>query len=254
MVRGGFAARALTYALIGGLALALALGAGREPVGPDQQGALTLIAKAPLGRVAVLVLALGLLAYAIWKLVQAIFGRGPEGGGGTGIKDRVGNAAGGIAYLAFFAVAISVLIGGGGSDSSEPRQTAAGVLGWPAGPVLIAIAGIVLILVSAYQIVDACQLGFLRDNKTDGLSAEEHESFVHLGRVGLIARSLVFALVGYFLVRTAIEFKPARAVGVDGALYRVYNEPYGPWLLGFVATGLLVFAAFSVFEARHRQL
>lgn len=254
LVRAGFGARGLTYGVIGGLALALALGAGREPVAPNQQGALALIARAPLGRVAVLAAAVGLLAFAIWKLWQAVFGRGPEGGGGPALKDRVANASAGAAYLAFFAVAISVVAGTDNSGSDEPRQTAAGVLGWPGGPVLVAIAGLTLIAVCAYQAWDGLRVGFVHDNKTEEMSVEEHRAFLVLGRVGLVARALVFGLVGYFLVRTAIDFRAANAVGVDGALERVRDEPYGPWLLGLTAAGLLVFAVFSLFEARYRRL
>src|SRR5205823_5505771 len=115
LVRAGFIARALTYGVIGALALALAAGAGRGPVAPNQQGALALVARAPLGRAAVLVAAVGLLSYAVWKLWQAMAGRGPEGGGGPALKDRLGNAGAGLAYLAFFAVAVSVVAG---TDSS----------------------------------------------------------------------------------------------------------------------------------------
>src|SRR5581483_11254422 len=90
-VRAGFVARSVTYGVVGAIALALALGAGAAPAAPNQQGALALIAKAPLGRVAVAVAAVGLLAYALWKLGQAAFGRGPEGGGDAELKDRIAN-------------------------------------------------------------------------------------------------------------------------------------------------------------------
>lgn len=254
LVRAGFGARALTYGLIGGVSLALAFGAGRAPVAPNQQGALALVARAPLGRIVVCAIAIGLLAYAVWKLGQGLFGRGPEGGGGVGIKDRVANAGGGIAYLVFFAVAINVLVGTDSSGSNDPRDTAAGILGWPAGPELVAIAGITLLLISIYQISDGLKAKFVRDNKTEGMGVEEREVFLALGRIGLVARALVFALIGYFLLRTAVGYDAAKAVGVDGALYRVYSEPYGPWLMGTVAAGLLIFSAFSLFEARHRRL
>src|SRR5438270_7671668 len=68
LVRAGFVARAITYALIGALALAIAVGAGTDGTAPNQQGALELIAQAPLGRVALGAIAVGLLAYAMWKL------------------------------------------------------------------------------------------------------------------------------------------------------------------------------------------
>jgi hypothetical protein len=74
------------------------------------------------------------------------------------------------------------------------------------------------------------------------------------GRVGLAARAIVFALVGYFLLRTAIDYEPSRAVGVDGALAHLHREPLGQWLLGLVAAGLLAFAVYSVLEGAYRRL
>src|SRR5947209_3063472 len=50
LVRSGFIARGLTYGLIGSVAIALAAGARSEPARPDQQGALSLLAHATLGR------------------------------------------------------------------------------------------------------------------------------------------------------------------------------------------------------------
>jgi uncharacterized protein DUF1206 len=75
-----------------------------------------------------------------------------------------------------------------------------------------------------------------------------------MGRVGLVARAAVFAVVGYFLVRTAIAYDPSNAIGLDGALREVHAQPYGSVLLTLVATGLIVFALFSLTEARYRRL
>ncbi len=254
LVRAGFVARAVTYGVVGGIAFALAVGAGSEPVAPNQQGALALIASAPLGRVAVALAAAGLLAYALWKLGQAIFGRGPEGGGGPDVKDRVSNAAGGIVYLGFFAVAVRILFGSSSDGSKAPSKAAAGVLGLPGGSVLVGIAGAVLIVISLFQIYDACRGGFLEDSKLHEMGRFGQRTFTVLGRIGLVARAIVFGLVGYFVLKTAIDFNPREAVGLDGALARLHHEPYGPWLLGLAAAGLLVFAAYSLFESRYRRL
>lgn len=255
LVRAGFAARSLTYGLIGGIAMALAAGAGGAPAAPNQQGALALVAQAPLGKAALGVAAAGLLAYALWKLGQAVLGRGPEGGGGgPDLWHRASNLGGSLAYFAFFAVAVNAIGGSSGGGSSEPRKAAAGVLGWPGGPGIIGAAGVALLAISAYQAYDAVSGGFAHESKTGRMGQAERSAFVWLGRIGLIARSLVFALVGYFVLRTAIDFHAGDAVGVDGALAQVHREPFGPWLLGLVAAGLLTFAVFSLFEARYRRL
>jgi Domain of Unknown Function (DUF1206) len=253
-VRSGFVTRSVTYGVVGGIALALAVGAGSAPAAPNQQGALALIAQAPLGRVAVAVAAAGLLAYALWKLGLAVFGRGPEGGGGDELKDRIANGAGGIVYVAFFVVALGILFGNSSSGSGAPSHAAAGVLGWPGGSVIVAVAGSVLIAISLFQIYDACRGGFAKDAKLREMDELARRTFMLLGRVGLSARALVFGLIGYFVLEAAIAFNPRDAVGLDGALSRVHHEPFGPVLLGLAAAGLLVFAAYSLLEARYRRL
>jgi hypothetical protein len=202
----------------------------------------------------VAVAAAGLLAYALWKLGQAVYGRGPEGGGDPDLKDRVSNAAGGIVYLGFFAVAVRILFGSSRSGSSEPSHAAAGVLGWPGGSVIVGIAGAVLIAISLFQVYDACRGGFADDAKLGEMRPAERRTFMVLGHVGLVARALVFGLIGYFVLETAVDYNPHETVGLDGALARVHHQPFGPWLLGLVAAGLLVFAAYSLFEARYRRL
>lgn len=254
LVRGGFVARGITYGVIGGLALAIALGAGKAGATPNQQGALALIAQSPLGRPALVLICAGLLAYALWKLTQGAFGYGPEGGGSRELKDRVGNFAGGVAYVVFFVVAIRVLLGSGGNSSGEPRRASGGVLSWPGGEVIVGGAGLILILISLYQLYDALRGQFLNDSKAGQMNRSERRVFLGLGRVGLSARALVFALIGYFLLRTAIDYNPASATGVDGALARLHHQPLGPWLVGLVGLGLLTFATFSMFEARYRRL
>ena len=254
LIRAGFAARGITYGVIGALALALAAGAGTGGTAADQEGALRLIASSWLGRVALVAIAAGLLAYALWKLTQGIFGAGPEGGGGTGLKDRIANFSGGIVYIGFFVLAVRVLTGSSGGSSDKPEHAAAGVLGWPGGRVIVGTAGAILIATSLYQLYEAVSGAFAGESKTGTMTADERRAFMALGRVGLSARALVFALIGYFVLRAAIDYKPRNAVGVDGALARVHQQPAGPLLLGIVAVGLLIFAAFSIAEARYRRL
>lgn len=254
LVRAGFVARGITYGIIGALALAIAFGAGTMGTTPNQQGALALIAHTPVGRPALVAICAGLLAYALWKLTQGIFGRGPEGGGGSKRQDRMANLAGGIVYLAFFGVAIGVLTGSSGNSSGEPSQAASGVLGWPGGRYIVGIAGAGLIGISLYQLFDALLGRFAKDSKTEQMDPHERQVFMRLGRLGLTARALVFALIGYFVLRVAVDYKPSNAIGVDGALARLHHEPFGPWLVGLTGLGLLTFAAFSMIEGRHRRL
>ena len=251
LVRAGFAARALVYGLIGGLALALALHAGGGRA-TDQQGALDLLAGSAPGSVALAAVCLALLAYAAWKADQAISGRGPEGGGGPSGFARLSNGAGAIAYLAFAGVAARVLLSSGGSSGGSTNRATAGVLGWPGGPVLVVVGGLVLLAVCALQLREVPGARFLEDQRD--LRGRERTLACWLGRVGISARSLIFALAAWFLIRAAVEDDPAKAGGLDGALRAVARARSGHVLLAAVAAGLLVFAAYSLLEARHRRL
>jgi hypothetical protein len=144
--------------------------------------------------------------------------------------------------------------GSGGSGGGSPSRATAGVLGWPGGPVLVAIAGGAFIAICLYQIYDAVRGGFAESAKLGEMSERERRTYMAVGRVGLTARSLVFGIVGYFLLRAGISYDPHDAVGIDGVLARVHREPLGPVLLALVAAGLVVFACYSLFDARYRRL
>ena len=63
----GFVARAAIYAIIGVLALKLAIGDGGKLT--NQQGALKTVASQPFGKILLTLLAIGLGGYSLWRLV-----------------------------------------------------------------------------------------------------------------------------------------------------------------------------------------
>jgi hypothetical protein len=75
-----------------------------------------------------------------------------------------------------------------------------------------------------------------------------------LGVVGLLARGVVFGLIGAFLIKAAAEYDPREAIGLDGALQKLARQTYGEWLLGLTAAGLVAYAIFCLVEARHRRV
>jgi hypothetical protein len=253
LVRGGFVARGLVYAVIGGLALALAFGAA-DGSATNQQGALSLISRAPLGGAAVAVLAVGVLAYAVWQIGQAVLGRGLEAADHESPFKRIGQLGAGIGYLGLFVVAVKILFGSPSNESGDQSRAAAGVLGWPGGRWIVGLGGVVFVGLCLYLAYHGLTSRFLDESETDEISPDARSVLEVLGRTGLVARALVFALIGYFLIRVAIDFDPAKAIGLDGALEKLAQQPYGSWLLGIAATGLLVFATASFAEARYRRL
>jgi hypothetical protein len=251
LARLGLVARGGVYGIIGALALALALGAGGKAT--NQQGALKTIADGPLGKVALVVLALGLGGYALWRIVRAAIGHGPEQSD-SGF-DRVAALASGIAYGILFVTAVSLLFTSQNKGSSgHPDKTTAGVMDWTGGQLLVGAAGVIMLGVALYQCYKGLSRDFLDDSKTEQMSPEVKRSFTVLGVVGHVSRGVVFGLVGWFLLRAAIDFDPKKAVGLDGALAKLAHTGYGPVLLGIVAAGLIAFGCYSVADAKFRRI
>jgi hypothetical protein len=249
LARAGLVARGLVYAIIGLLALKLALGDGGRAT--NQQGALKTLAGQPFGKVLLILVAAGLAGYAVWRLTRAALGRGQEQRDSG--SDRVAALASGIAYAILFVSAVKILVGAG-AGSGTPTKATGGVLGWTGGPILVGIAGAVLLGVAAHQAHKGVKRTFLEDSRTGEMTPSVRKAFTALGVFGHLARAVVFALVGYGLIRAAIDYDPHKAVGLDGALRNLARASYGPWILGVVAAGLIGFAVYSAADARYRRV
>jgi hypothetical protein len=249
LARAGLISRGVVYAIIGVLALKLAVGDGGRAT--DQQGALRTIADRPFGKTLLVLVAVGLAGYAAWRLVRAAVGHGAEQRDSGG--DRVSALASGIAYAILCVAAVKILTGAN-SGGGSPKKATGGVLDWTGGTTLVAIAGIVLIGVAGYQAYKGLKRKFLEDSKTEQMTPTVEKAFTALGVFGHVARAVVFALIGYGLLKAAIDYDPQNAIGLDGALRKLAHAAYGPALLGVVAAGLIGFAAYSLADARYRRV
>jgi hypothetical protein len=108
--------------------------------------------------------------------------------------------------------------------------------------------------VAVYQFIRGVRHKFLDDSKTDQMPAVVKTWFTAVGTIGHVARAVVFAMVAAFLLKAAYDYKSNEAIGLDGALAKLYDGAYGSWLLGAVAIGLIAFGCFSLVEARYRRI
>jgi uncharacterized protein DUF1206 len=235
LARVGLTAKGVSYGLVGALALKLALGDGGAAT--SNQGAMQHLAGTSFGTIVLVLLAIGLAAYAVWRLIQAWKG-----------TERFVNAARFVIYGALTYSAVRILTGSGQeSQNQSAHKTTAAVLGWPGGPWIVGIAGAILIGIGLYQLYMGVSRKF--EEKWRGQSDLGNV----VGVVGHIARFVVLALMGAFALKAAVDYNPQKAVGLDGALQKLANESYGSFLLGLTAAGLLAYAVFCFVDARYRD-
>lgn len=251
LARAGLIARGMIYAVVGILAVQLAIGAGGKTT--DQQGALKAIAEQPFGKVLLVLMAIGLAGYSLWRLTRAALGHGQE------IRDdgkqRIEGLLSGLAYAVLCFTAIKLLSGsGGGGGGGEAGKATGGVLAWPGGTWIVGIAGVIIVGVGLEQGYKGIKKKFCEDVKTQEMSRKARQVYEAVGTFGHLARMVVFGMIGAFLIKAAIEFDPKNAKALDGVLAELADASYGPILLGIVAVGLLGFAAYSFMDSRYRRV
>lgn len=249
VARLGLVTRGLLHVVVGWLAFRIAQGEpGRQA---DQQGALATLVRQPFGRGLVFVLAIGFLAYAAWRFVEAALD--PED---KGALQRVGKALRGVLYIGLFATAMRMVIGGaksasGGSKSDDVTAT---VLEWPGGRAIVIAAGLVLLGIGCWNGWRGVTQKFEKDLKKFEMSDTARTWTGRIGSFGHLARMVAYFVVTFFLIRAAIRFDPSNGVGLDASLHELAGRSYGPWVLMVVGSGLGAFGLYQFVLARYRMI
>lgn len=249
LMRLGYVVRGVVYGVIGLLALLLATGRGGALT--DTQGAIAVVGKMPFGKVLLVVILAGLVGYGLWGLIRAVVDPLHKGTDAKGIAERIGYAISGISYLLLGLATFRLMTGGAsaahnGAQTAQTQQTVGSLLSKPWGVWVIALVGLIITGAGLLQVYQGVGPHFKEQFKPYALSASQRKWIDRLGRFGIAARGLLFTMIGIFLLLAAYHHDPKRAQGIDGVLASLLHQPYGPWLLGIVALGLVAFGIYSV--------
>ncbi|MFP5308269.1 MAG: DUF1206 domain-containing protein [Actinomycetes bacterium] len=235
--RLGLGGKGVLYLVTGLLAGRVAL--GDHGADASSRGALDAVAAQPFGRVLLGVLAVGLVAHALWRAAQALWTRFQDDDGAWARVEAGWRA---LVYGVLAGLATSTLLGaggGGGQGSTESAMTAR-VLDLPGGAVLVALVGLAVAAVGVRQWVEVVR-GDVAE-RVEGTAPAVRT----LGVVGSSARGVAWLLIGGFVTGAAVQRDADESRGLDGALQSLAEAPAGPWLIGAVALGLLAYGAFQL--------
>ncbi|QBD83578.1 DUF1206 domain-containing protein [Ktedonosporobacter rubrisoli] len=251
----GYAAKGVVYILIGFLAIQLAIGQGGSTT--DRQGALHTLYTQPFGQILLAIVTLGLIGFALWSFIQAIFDADNKGSDMKGIFARIGFAGVGISYAALAFGALQLVLSGHndakGSTASTQSWTAL-LLDKPFGVALVVLIGLFILGLAGFMFFRAYKAQFKRQLNLASVDDKVRKSAIFLGRFGNAAHGVVFAIIGLFLIIAALQHNPGQAKGLDSALQELAHQPFGAVVLGIVALGLMAYGAYSLVEARYRRL
>jgi hypothetical protein len=257
LARIGLVAKGVSFGIMAVLAIKLALGDGGKAT--SRQGALQTISDEWSGQILLILLAAGFAAYALWRFVQAFAERESDENEAKREAKKWGKRAGyvgrGLIYAGLTYTSIKILMGSGEeSQNQKARKTTAAVFDWPAGRWIVAIVGLAIIGAGLWNAYRGVTRKFEDRWRTGEMSRIERNWGGRIGVLGHLARAIVFTLVGVFIVKAALEYDAKEAIGLDGALQKLANHSYGPWLLGFTAAGLFAYGVFCLVDARYRDV
>jgi hypothetical protein len=250
LVRLGYLAKALVYILVGVLAFRVAAGMRGGRI-TDPGGALTVVLRQPFGQVLLLLIAVGLLAYAVWRIAGAILGWQRQAN--EGYVPRALTIVKALVYAAVGVKAMKLSLGLRGGDSGpEPLVRAA--LQWPFGDWMILLAGIGAGWYGIVQIMEALDGRLEPDLDASTLRHRAGSWAVPTARAGIGARGVLLVLLAIGIVRAGMVRRASEAGGLDAALWIVRTMPQGMLLLGAAAAGLLAYGVYQLLHARYAHL
>lgn len=258
LARIGFVAKGLLYGTVGTLAACAGLGQGGQTT--DSRGALSALHGMPFGDLLLVGIAIGLVGYGVWRIVEGFADPDDRGSDAKGLALRASFVLRGLLHLALAVSAARVAlsmprswsIGAGGGTGSETQEMTATAIQLPGGRWLVLAVAIGLTGFGLWQVIRAFRAKLNRN--VDKVDAEREIGgwVIVVSRVGIAARGLVFVALGWLTGLAAMRSDSSQAGGIDRGL-DVFAS-LGRWPLVAIGLGLIAYGVYQLLSARYRRI
>lgn len=244
-MRAGYGARGIVYTIVGGLAAWSAFRGGQAE---GTQDALSTLRDGGFGTALLWVIAIGLLAYMVWRLLDAALDLEDYGTDGKGIASRIGLAATGLIHGAIGVSIALMAMGDRSGDGGGTQSFITRVMEWPGGRWIVGIIGVCVIGAGIHY----AWKGLAEKYKEDIVNTETSRKLAPVLKAGFVAEGVVVGIIGALILSAAWTYDPSQAGGVGAAFSEIRSAPFGRILLIAVALGLVAFAIENFIEAVYR--
>jgi Domain of Unknown Function (DUF1206) len=246
-VRLGLVSYGVVHLVLAWLAIRLAFGDSSSSA--SSQGALHELASNGVGLVSLYIAAVGFVALVVWQALEAAVGHRDEEGAAR-VRERLTSAAKVVLYAALAFSSFKTATGSS-SGSEQTDGPTAKLMSLPAGPLLVGAVGLVIIAIGCGLLYRGISEGFREKLDADGETGKDGKTYVLLGKVGYVSKGVAIGLVGGLFVYAAVTHDPDKSGGLDQALHKVLQQPFGAPLLVVIAIGFACFGLFCFAWARH---
>lgn len=249
MARAGYGARGVVFLMVA----ALALFSGFAGAEPDTNSALETLLQQPFGRVWIGLIGLGLAGFVVWRLAQSLANADGQDDDAKGYAIRAALFGSAVTYagLAMTSILMALQMSNGSGGSGGEEGIAAWVMSQPFGRYLAGIIGIGFIIGGIVTAMKGIKRSFGRYLELD---AEKNSPAVLISIYGLVARGVVFGIIGVLFLYAAFNVDPEQAGGMAEAMAWLRELPFGGIIYAVVALGLAAFGIYNFVEARYRRI
>ena len=242
LMRLGYSGRALVYLVVAGFSL-WSIAQGGEAEGT--KGVMDTLKGE--GWFVLVLIAVGMLAYALWRLVDCLWDLEAYGTTGKGIIARGGMLVTGLVHAGIGVLALSALgvasTGGGGS-----QDVLSAIMAQPGGVMAIGLGGLLTLGAAVYYLHKAFTEGY-----RDSLMASRFTTnWNEVLKIGVAAQGVVVGIIGALIVYAAWQADASQAGGLGAAFEWLREQVYGQILVIILCVGLLAFAIFCMVNAVYR--
>lgn len=246
-VRVGLVSYGVVHLVLAWLALRLAFGdSGGSASG---SGALHEMATTAVGRITLYVVAAGFAALVVWQALEALWGHRDREGGERVLK-RLTSAAKVVLYAALGFTALKTALGSS-SGGSDTDGITAKLMSVPAGPFIVGAVGVVIVGVAGALAYRGLSEGFRSELQLDGQVGKDGSAYVWFAKIGYVSKGVAIAVVGVLFGYAALTHDPHKSGGLDQALHKILQQPFGVPILVVIAAGFACYGLFCFAWARH---
>lgn len=249
VARVGLVTFGVVHLIVGWLAVQLAV--GDRSGSASTSGAVQQLAQQPFGGVLVWLMAIGMYLLAGWQVIEAVVGHREEEGTDL-VRKRVTSGGKAILYAVIGTSALKTATGksSGGSEKQSDSMTAQ-VMNWPGGQILVGLVAIGILVVAGFLIHRGLTDGFLKKLKSGGRTGYDGTAYRWAGRVGYTAKGVALGIIGVLFGYAAITHQAKKSGGLDQALSKVLEQPFGPVVIVLIGLGFACYGVFCFAWARH---
>jgi type IV secretory pathway VirB2 component (pilin) len=247
----GFTAKGLVYCLLGILVFMAAFEIGRQAgKDVDKESAFNVIEHLPAGKWLLAIVALGLLCYVLWRVVQAFLPSRNDDSKIKNISKKIRYLLSGLVYLSLALFAIKMVFENS-DDSGSKQHVIEDIMHIENGSILIGLAAFVIAAVGIYQIYYSLSEGYKKHVSLVSVDRKTRDMLLLSGKLGYVARGVVWLIIAWLFSKAAWYSNAAEAGDTAKAFRFLESASYGSYFLGALGLGLLCYGLFNFIRARY---